>query len=168
MTDLARYARRVFCTETTMQLALLRLPHLQSTATFQTVQLGYATQVWHDGQQFTVTALDSNHCAGSCMFLFRGTFGTVLHTGDARLTPAQLQDVLEHVDPGEVDLMYLDCTFGKYPVVRAQQGCRIRRRGVVCLGSVLEWSMCSHQVCVVQSQTVGLWEGVVMREHSSP
>lgn len=34
---------------------------------------------------FTVTMLDANHSMGSSMFLFEGTFGTVLYTGNFRL-----------------------------------------------------------------------------------
>uniref|UniRef100_U3JLG5 non-specific serine/threonine protein kinase n=1 Tax=Ficedula albicollis TaxID=59894 RepID=U3JLG5_FICAL len=33
--------------------------------------------------EVTVTVIDSNHCPGSVMFLFEGTFGTILYTGMA-------------------------------------------------------------------------------------
>ena len=32
----------------------------------------------------TVTAIDANHCPGSAMFLFEGSFGRILYTGDFR------------------------------------------------------------------------------------
>lgn len=44
-----------------------------------------------DGNEtISVTAMDANHCPGSAMFLFRGRFGAVLHTGDFRLHPSML------------------------------------------------------------------------------
>ncbi|KAL6857117.1 hypothetical protein ACP4OV_018499 [Aristida adscensionis] len=60
---------------------------------------------------FTVAALDANHCPGAVMFLFEGAFGTVLHTGDCRLTP----DCLPPPRP-RVDYLFLDCTFARCPL----------------------------------------------------
>lgn len=38
-----------------------------------------------DGHEtMTVTPVDANHCAGACMFVMQGYFGTVLATGDFR------------------------------------------------------------------------------------
>ena len=31
-----------------------------------------------------ITFIDSNHCPGSIMILFKGHMGTILHTGDMR------------------------------------------------------------------------------------
>ncbi|NWT61238.1 DCR1B exonuclease, partial [Erythrocercus mccallii] len=57
----------------------------------------------------TVTLIDSNHCPGSVMFLFEGTFGTILYTGDFRYTSA-MQD--EPVLRGRhIDCLYLDNTY---------------------------------------------------------
>lgn len=35
--------------------------------------------------EVTVTLIDSNHCPGSVMFLFEGTFGTILYTGTGQV-----------------------------------------------------------------------------------
>ena len=40
---------------------------------------------------FTVTMLDSNHCMGSAMFLFEGTFGRILYTGNFRFVFFELR-----------------------------------------------------------------------------
>ncbi|XP_053819832.1 5' exonuclease Apollo [Vidua chalybeata] len=56
----------------------------------------------------TVTLIDSNHCPGSVMFLFEGTFGTILYTGDFRYTSAmQGEPVLRG---RHIDRLYLDNT----------------------------------------------------------
>ncbi|NXN99580.1 DCR1B exonuclease, partial [Rhinopomastus cyanomelas] len=56
----------------------------------------------------TVTLLDSNHCPGSVMFLFEGTFGTILYTGDFRYCSSmQGEPVLRG---RHIDRLYLDNT----------------------------------------------------------
>ncbi|NXA60744.1 DCR1B exonuclease, partial [Mohoua ochrocephala] len=58
--------------------------------------------------EVTVTLIDSNHCPGSVMFLFEGTFGTILYTGDFRYTSAmQGEPVLRG---RHIDRLYLDNT----------------------------------------------------------
>lgn len=54
------------------------------------------------------------------MFLFEGSFGNILHTGDCRLTPECLQNLPEKYLSGlgkkpscQLDFIFLDCTFGK-------------------------------------------------------
>ena len=57
------------------------------------VELGESFILTIDGcESVTVTAFDANHCPGSAMFLFRGTFGAVLHTGDFRFHPSMLNE----------------------------------------------------------------------------
>lgn len=69
---------------------------------------------------FSVTAYDANHCPGAVMFLFEGQFGTILHTGDCRLTPDCVQNLpMKYVTKKgnenicRLDFVFLDCTFSK-------------------------------------------------------
>nr|XP_043605979.1 5' exonuclease Apollo isoform X2 [Erigeron canadensis] len=59
--------------------------------------------------------------SGAVMFLFEGTFGNILHTGDCRLTPECLQKLPEKYigttskEPKcRLDYVFLDCTFGAF------------------------------------------------------
>nr|KAI8747426.1 5' exonuclease Apollo-like [Biomphalaria glabrata] len=58
---------------------------------------------------FTVTAFNANHCPGSIILYFEGSFGNVLYTGDFKLS----DDIIEQAKKlsGQVDLLYLDNTF---------------------------------------------------------
>lgn len=56
------------------------------------------------------------------MFLFEGSFGNILHTGDCRLTHDCLQSLPENylgrqgdAPKCPLDYIFLDCTFGKSP-----------------------------------------------------
>ncbi|NXX14015.1 DCR1B exonuclease, partial [Podargus strigoides] len=60
------------------------------------------------GEEVTVTLLDSNHCPGSVMFLFEGTFGTILYTGDFRYTSAMQGEPA--LRGRHIDRLYLDNT----------------------------------------------------------
>lgn len=119
--NIDKYGRNIICSSTTEQLVLNKFPQLRAHARFRTLEPG---QTLHfDGTpDFTVTAIDANHCPGSCMFLFSSAaFGAILHTGDCRLTPAviqSIQDVMVDVlGQSTLDVMYLDCTFGAEPQV---------------------------------------------------
>lgn len=55
------------------------------------------------------------------MFLFEGSFGNILHTGDCRLTPECLQNLPEKYigrkgkeTQCRIDYVFLDCTFGRF------------------------------------------------------
>lgn len=50
------------------------------------------------------------------MFLFEGTFGIVLHTGDCRLTQECYTRLPRRLFNGSLDCLFLDCTFGKEAV----------------------------------------------------
>ncbi|CAL6401664.1 unnamed protein product [Bathycoccus prasinos] len=60
---------RIYCTEITKILLVKRFPRLESKVKVL---------------EFNVYCLDAGHCPGSAMFVFEGTFGKVLHTGDFR------------------------------------------------------------------------------------
>ncbi|NXP16809.1 DCR1B exonuclease, partial [Scytalopus superciliaris] len=62
----------------------------------------------HVLDEVTVTLLDSNHCPGSVMFLFEGTFGTILYTGDFRYTSSMQGEPL--LRGRHIDRLYLDNT----------------------------------------------------------
>lgn len=47
------------------------------------------------------------------MFLFQGPFGTVLHTGDCRLTPGCLGALMPLLAGHRIDELFLDCTFAR-------------------------------------------------------
>eukprot|EP00667_Euglena_gracilis_P010172 EG_transcript_10358 len=53
--------------------------------------------------------LEANHCIGSCMFLLKGYFGTILYTGDFRFHPVLLQQPA--LQPRTIDWLFLDDTF---------------------------------------------------------
>jgi hypothetical protein len=61
-----------------------------------------------------VTAINANHCPGSVMLLFEGSFGTVLHTGDFRYHSEMLKHpALTSLTAlkKKIDRIYLDNTF---------------------------------------------------------
>lgn len=54
------------------------------------------------------------------MLLFEGSFGTLLHTGDCRLTIECLNQLPRQFISGSgraLDCVYLDCTFGNVTMV---------------------------------------------------
>jgi len=85
----------------------------------KTVDLNHPTHVEVKDTNFTVTLIPSGHCIGSVMFLFEGSFGTVLYTGDFRLALGDcckfkaLKANPHHPEYGlkPIDHVYLDCTF---------------------------------------------------------
>ena len=60
----------------------------------------------------SVTVINANHCPGAVMFLFEGSFGKILHTGDFRFHPEMVEEsslLFKHI--GSIDRLYLDNTY---------------------------------------------------------
>lgn len=77
------------------------------------------------------------------MFLFEGNFGTILHTGDCRLTPECLQNLPEKyvgkkgkVPRCQLNYLFLDCTFGKFSRKLPSKHSAIRQVILVGLSSI--------------------------------
>jgi hypothetical protein len=69
----------------------------------KTVTLKYSGE-----EKCAVTAIDANHCPGSVILLFSGTFGTIVHTGDFRVN----ENIISTLSKlKQVDRIYLDNTF---------------------------------------------------------
>ncbi|CAM0883932.1 unnamed protein product [Alopecurus aequalis] len=106
----------VYATRLTMSLALRHFPQGE----FVVVEAGKTLVVDDPAGAFSVTAYDANHCPGAVMFLFEGEFGSILHTGDCRLTPDCVQNLpLKYIAKRgkenicRLDFVFLDCTFSK-------------------------------------------------------
>ncbi|WVZ67938.1 hypothetical protein U9M48_016950 [Paspalum notatum var. saurae] len=109
----------VYATRLTLSLALRHFPQLGSWE-FLEMEVGRTVVVDDPTGAFSVTAYDANHCPGAVMFLFEGQFGTILHTGDCRLTPDCVQNLpIKHIAKKgkenicRLDFVFLDCTFAK-------------------------------------------------------
>ena len=82
---------RIYCTEITKILLVKRFPRLESKVKvleFDSVEVvevvSASKNTKEEDLRFNVYCLDAGHCPGSAMFVFEGTFGKVLHTGDFR------------------------------------------------------------------------------------
>ncbi|XP_017676847.1 PREDICTED: 5' exonuclease Apollo [Lepidothrix coronata] len=85
------WSRPLYCSPITARLlhSRLRVP----TCWIRPLEVGQS----HVLDEVTVTLLDSNHCPGSVMFLFEGTFGTILYTGTGQgPTVTESQDGRDH------------------------------------------------------------------------
>ncbi|WMV53776.1 hypothetical protein MTR67_047161 [Solanum verrucosum] len=112
----------IYCSRLTRTLVLQHFPQLDGSF-FVGIEVGQCIVIKDPDGDFTVTALDANHCPGALMFLYEGKFGNLLHTGDCRLTIECLQQLpLKYVGtPGkepkcQIDCIFLDCTFGQSPL----------------------------------------------------
>ena len=82
---------RIYCTKITKILLVKRFPRLESKVKvleFDSVEVvevvSNTKNTKEEDLRFNVYCLDAGHCPGSAMFVFEGTFGKVLHTGDFR------------------------------------------------------------------------------------
>ncbi|KAL5711107.1 hypothetical protein ACHQM5_021599 [Ranunculus cassubicifolius] len=108
----------IYSTQITKTLLLHQFPQLDSSL-FVCIEVGETLSIEDSDGNFSVTVFDANHCPGAAMFLFEGSFGNILHTGDCRLTPECLQNLPEkyigkkgRVPKCQLDYVFLDCTFG--------------------------------------------------------
>ncbi|NXI35449.1 DCR1B exonuclease, partial [Galbula dea] len=97
------WSRPLYCSPLTARLLhhRLRVP----THWIRPLEVGQSHVL---GEEVTVTLLDSNHCPGSVMFLFEGTFGTILYTGDFRYTSSMQGEPA--LRGRHIDCLYLDNT----------------------------------------------------------
>ncbi|XP_029350903.1 protein artemis isoform X2 [Echeneis naucrates] len=77
-------------------------------------QISLVDEASGEKEDIVVTLLPAGHCPGSVMFLFEGSQGTVLYTGDFRLAVGDASR-LEHLHSGsrvkDIQSVYLDSTF---------------------------------------------------------
>ncbi|KAK6932252.1 DNA repair metallo-beta-lactamase [Dillenia turbinata] len=110
----------IYTTSLTRSLLLQQFPQLYDSL-FVYIEVGQSIVINDPDGDFSVSAYDANHCPGAVMFLFEGSFGNILHTGDCRLTPECLLNLPEKYigkkrkEPKcRLDFVFLDCTFGRF------------------------------------------------------
>ncbi|XP_021232655.1 5' exonuclease Apollo [Numida meleagris] len=97
------WSRPLYCSPLTARLLSHRLK--VPTRWIRPLEMGKSHAV---GEEVTVTLLDANHCPGSVMFLFEGSFGTILYTGDFRYSRAMQREPA--LSGRRIDRLYLDNT----------------------------------------------------------
>mmetsp|Transcript_1899 Transcript_1899/g.4195 ORF Transcript_1899/g.4195 Transcript_1899/m.4195 type:complete len:366 (+) Transcript_1899:179-1276(+) len=103
----------IYCSKLTAVLLLDKFPGIPDV---RTLELDETHWIYLDDEcrkGVEVTLIDANHCPGAVMILFKGYFGTILHTGDFRATESMLQHpALKSGDRTiEIDQLFLDNTF---------------------------------------------------------
>uniref|UniRef100_A0A671X603 Protein artemis n=1 Tax=Sparus aurata TaxID=8175 RepID=A0A671X603_SPAAU len=77
-------------------------------------QISLVDEASGEKEDLVVTLLPAGHCPGSVMFLFEGSQGNVLYTGDFRLAGGDASRI-EHLHSGsrvkDIQSIYLDSTF---------------------------------------------------------
>ncbi|XP_042259264.1 protein artemis [Thunnus maccoyii] len=77
-------------------------------------QISLVDEASGEKEDIVVTLLPAGHCPGSVMFLFEGSQGNVLYTGDFRLAAGDASRI-EHLHSGsrvkDIQTIYLDSTF---------------------------------------------------------
>ncbi|XP_058097350.1 uncharacterized protein LOC131242613 [Magnolia sinica] len=111
-----RSSSPIYSTHLTKTLVLHQFPHVDDSR-FVEIEVGQSVVIDDPDGTFSVSAFDANHCPGAVMFLFEGSFGNILHTGDCRLTPDCLRKLpmkYRRETNSRLDYLYLDCTFASY------------------------------------------------------
>eukprot|EP00743_Colponemidia_sp_Colp-15_P008139 GILK01008824.1.p1 GENE.GILK01008824.1~~GILK01008824.1.p1 ORF type:complete len:460 (+),score=74.35 GILK01008824.1:110-1381(+) len=101
----------IFCSPVTKRLLLLKFGIDESRVTALDVNHTHIVNS-HSSKHtdlISVSVIDANHCPGAVMFLFQGPFGCILHTGDFRYTPMQLDHPL--LSAVAVNHLFMDATF---------------------------------------------------------
>ncbi|KAF5399051.1 DNA cross-link repair 1C protein [Paragonimus heterotremus] len=105
---------RIYCSQLTKCLLLAKRGYGFLSEYLHALSIGQCFTINYSTSQLDstldVVLLQAGHCIGSTMFLIRGTGGTILYTGDFRLSVdgvRQFQTIL----PFGVDTVYLDTTF---------------------------------------------------------
>ncbi|KAK5849035.1 hypothetical protein PBY51_008710 [Eleginops maclovinus] len=77
-------------------------------------QISLVDEASGEKEEIVVTLLPAGHCPGSVMFLFEGSQGNVLYTGDFRFAAGDVSR-MEHLHSGsrvkDIQTIYLDSTF---------------------------------------------------------
>ena len=118
MQGLESYGGSFFASQMTKDLVLIKYPSIHPE---RVVALDY-DRPYQLNRSMSVTMSDAGHCPGSSMFLYEGNFGSVLHTGDARLEENVFRKLPDRVlsRPGYLDRVFLDATFGGRNVVLSE------------------------------------------------
>ncbi|KAK2717003.1 hypothetical protein QYM36_007219, partial [Artemia franciscana] len=99
-----RFSSPIYCSKITGKLAILKLG--LSPASVRIIDLNQTITL----DNIDVTALESNHCPGAVMFLFKLPTGRrILHTGDFRACEEMEKISILREEP--IEAVYLDTTF---------------------------------------------------------
>eukprot|EP00747_Dinoflagellata_sp_TGD_P164979 gnl/TRDRNA2_/TRDRNA2_185698_c0_seq1.p1 gnl/TRDRNA2_/TRDRNA2_185698_c0~~gnl/TRDRNA2_/TRDRNA2_185698_c0_seq1.p1 ORF type:complete len:557 (+),score=54.08 gnl/TRDRNA2_/TRDRNA2_185698_c0_seq1:48-1673(+) len=126
--------RAIYCSPVTAKLLASRWPGLAETKSLAPLSLGSPHRLRlpgsrgrgsdggdgcaDNGAEIEVWLLDAHHVPGAVMFVFSGSFGSVLHTGDFRLHPEHaLLGTLPPLSSGKLTRVFLDNTFC-HPIFR--------------------------------------------------
>ncbi|KAM9327803.1 protein artemis [Pholidichthys leucotaenia] len=111
---------RLYCSFVTKELLLSNLKYAFWEEYIVPLELESPTQISlvdeasGEKEEVVVTLLPAGHCPGSVMFLFEGSQGNVLYTGDFRLALGDASR-MEHLHSGsrlkDIQSIYLDSTF---------------------------------------------------------
>lgn len=106
--------RPIYCSELSQRLLLRRYSEFKASD-FAVLLIGQPLLLGAGKENsFTVTAYNANHCPGAIMLLFDGVWGSILHTGDCRLTAHCLSQLPKRIKGGgggqALDCLYLDQT----------------------------------------------------------